>query len=119
VFDAGYALLDSVKPGDTVSFYVTGLDATTVAPDGYTRAVIAFSVFIGESPATVLYAGPSGFPGVYQVNVTVPTPLATERFYMVSAGSLFPSNMTDIGIPAGRPTFHHAVRDSNSILTAS
>lgn len=104
VFDTSYALADSVKPGDTVSFYATGLGATTVAPDGYTRAVITPSVFIGESPAIVLYAGPSGFPGVYQVNVTVPAPLATERFYMVSAGSLFPSNMTDIGIPAGQNT---------------
>jgi hypothetical protein len=38
------------------------------------------------------------------VNVTVPTPLATERFYVVSAGSLFPSNMAEIGIPAGQNT---------------
>ena len=104
VFDAGYALADSVKPGDIVSFYATGLGATTMAADGYTRAVLTPSVYIGESLATVLYAGPSGFPGVYQVNVTVPTPLATERFYVVSAGSLFPSNMAEIGIPAGQNT---------------
>jgi uncharacterized protein (TIGR03437 family) len=110
VFDTSYALVDSVKPGDTISFYATGLGATTVAADGYTRAVITPSVFIGESPATVLYAGASGFPGVYQVNVTVPAPLATERFYMVSAGSLFPSNMTDIGIPAGQNTLNASGR---------
>src|ERR1035438_221182 len=104
VFDARYALADSVKPGDIVSFYATGLGATTIAPAGYTRAVITPSVYIGESPATVLYAGPSGFPGVYQANVTVPAPLATARFYIVSAGSLFPGNMTDIGTPAGQNT---------------
>ena len=104
VFDAGYALVDSLKPGDTISFYATGLGATTIAADGYTRAAITPSVYIGESPTTVLYAGPSGFPGVYQVNVTVPAPLAPERFYMVSAGSLFPSNMAETGIPAGQNT---------------
>jgi uncharacterized protein (TIGR03437 family) len=104
VFDARYVLADSVKSGDIVSFYATGLGSTTIAPDGYTRAVITPAVYIGESPATVLYAGPSGFPGVYQVNVTVPAPLATERFYMVSAGSLFPSNMSEIGIPTGQNT---------------
>src|ERR1035438_4701171 len=104
VFDTGYALVDSVNPGDPVSFYAAGLGATTIGADGYTRAVITPSVYIGESPATVLYAGPSGFPGVYQVNVTVPAPLATERFYMVSAGSLFPSNMSEIGIPTGQNT---------------
>jgi uncharacterized protein (TIGR03437 family) len=104
VFSASYQLLDQVQPGQVISFYATGLGATAAGPDGYTRAVVTPSLFIGESAANVVYAGPSGYPGVYQMNAVVPESLASERFYLACAPSPFSSNMAEIGIPAGQNT---------------
>ena len=101
VFSASYELLDQVVPGQAMSFYATGLGATATGQDGYARTVVTPSLFIGESAAMVAYAGPSGFPGVYQVNAVVPASLASERFYLTCAPAAYPSNMAEIGIPAG------------------
>jgi hypothetical protein len=54
----------------------------------------------------VLFAGPSGYPGVYQVNAVVPSSLASERFYISSAPAPYLSNVAEIGIPAGKNTLN-------------
>ena len=104
VFSTSYSLLDQVTPGDAISFYATGLGVTAAGQDGYSRAVVTPSLFIGESQAIIAYAGPSGFPGVYQVNAVVPSTLASERFYLSCAPSPYLSNISEIGIPAGKNT---------------
>jgi uncharacterized protein (TIGR03437 family) len=62
-------------------FYATGLGALTPSIgdgvsgiDGVTHeATLKPQVFIGTVPVAVAYWGPSGYPGVYQVNITVPS----------------------------------------------
>ncbi len=69
-----------IKVGTSAFFYATGLGALsppiqegTSGLDGVTHDTNPHpQVFIGGVPATVAYAGVSGFPGVYQVNVTIP-----------------------------------------------
>jgi minor extracellular serine protease Vpr len=74
------------QPGETVSLYATGLGAVnngpatgaaaTASPLSKTQATPL--VTIGGLPAVVTYSGLApGFVGLYQVNVTVPTGLAT------------------------------------------
>jgi uncharacterized protein (TIGR03437 family) len=67
--------------GTSGFFYATGLGVLTPAIsdgaggiDGITHeAVIKPLVTIGGIPTEVDYYGPSGYPGVYQVNIVVPT----------------------------------------------
>jgi hypothetical protein len=55
-------------------------------------------VFLGEQKAEVLFAGLApGFPGVYQINVRVPT-LWTDRLYLRQQGWL--SNVVQIDVRA-------------------
>jgi uncharacterized protein (TIGR03437 family) len=67
---------NSAQPGQTVVIWGTGLgpitgsDATT-PPVGNLSATVL--VYIGGQAATILYQGRSGYPGVDQINVTVPT----------------------------------------------
>lgn len=70
-----------IARGTAAFFYATGLGAMTPAVadgaggiDGTTHeANLMPQVLIGGVSAKVAYWGPSGYPGVYQVNVTVPT----------------------------------------------
>jgi uncharacterized protein (TIGR03437 family) len=77
----GYTYPSSPMPrGASGFFYATGLGAMTppVADgasgfDGVThQANLMPAVTIGGMSAAVAYAGPSGYPGVYQINVTIP-----------------------------------------------
>ncbi len=66
-------------------FYATGLGVMTppvgdgaTGLDGVTHQVPNYpTVTLGGVPLTVLYAGVSGFPGVYQVNVQIPANVPT------------------------------------------
>ncbi len=70
-----------IKIGQRAFFYATGLGALTPPVkegegglDGVTHEVLPHPVVtIGGVPATVEYAGISGFPGVYQINIIIPT----------------------------------------------
>jgi uncharacterized protein (TIGR03437 family) len=85
------------KRGESIVVYLCGLGAVaTPIPDGQASAVPDNAnnkvvVYIGESAGTIAYAGLSpGFPGLYQINVTVPTtatgtlPLAVQTAYFYS-----------------------------------
>ena len=85
VFDASYALVDSVKPGDIVSFYATGLGATTIAPDGYAPYLSSrstgFKLYIDGKlidSQQVTYTLPAPAPPVASVSLKDITPAAAS-----------------------------------------
>jgi uncharacterized protein (TIGR03437 family) len=73
-----YSYTKSAKPGDTIVLWGSGLgavatDSDTVFTTTPHAAAATLQVFIGGLPATVGYGGDSGYPGVNQINVTIPT----------------------------------------------
>jgi uncharacterized protein (TIGR03437 family) len=70
---------DSMSPGQTITLWGTGLGADpqdsdtvfTTTPHAVNQGSV--QVWIGGSQATVLYAGSSGYPGLSQINVTIPS----------------------------------------------
>ena len=70
------------KKGETVVIFLTGLGAVATAVNDGTAATgpdnanAAVTVYIGGLPGKIVYAGLApGFPGLYQINVTVSTAL--------------------------------------------
>jgi uncharacterized protein (TIGR03437 family) len=101
----------ALTPGSTIILYATGLGQTnppaTTGAGGLANqpVVILPDVYIGESQAQVAYAGLApDFVGVYQLNVVVPTQLATNR--IVLAVGRQRSNVTSTVITAGTNTVH-------------
>ena len=79
------SIVNSAKPaisGETVLFFLTGMgavspgvaDGTAGGANPLSQTTAApIGVYIGGQPATVLYSGLApGFPGLYQMNVTLP-----------------------------------------------
>ncbi len=77
-----------IPRGQTAFFYVTGLGAMTPsvangsgscpAPTGLCNANAMPAVFVGGVPAQVVFAGQApGFPGVAQINLTIPSTAPT------------------------------------------
>lgn len=98
VFDANFRQVDRVGPQDTLILFAIGLGPT----DSSGRVVDPVEVYIGERKAQVLFAGQApGFLGIYQLNVTAPSP-ATDRIYLRSGG--WQSNIVNIGIRIGTNT---------------
>ncbi len=70
--------------GDTVTMYMTGLGAlTTPLADGHgataaDSALAPLLLFVNGVQATVLYAGVSSLPGLYQINFKIPTNLVVS-----------------------------------------
>lgn len=77
VTGALYTYTNSIKPGDTIVLWGSGLgaisaDSDTVFTSTPHAATVPLQIYIGGVQATVLYAGDSGYPGVNQLDVTVP-----------------------------------------------
>lgn len=79
--DAGtYALLtytNSGTPGENITLWTTGLGADPADSDTtYTSTPHAVNthleIYVGGIPATILYQGSAGYPGVNQINITIP-----------------------------------------------
>jgi len=104
VFDAStFQAVDTLTEGQVVVLYAAGLGQTVPEASSLAGATEAsrvldyVEVFVGDQKAEVLYAGLApGFPGVYQLNVRVPT-LWTDRVYLRQGGWV--SNITEAGIP--------------------
>ena len=84
ILHANFSPVNAAKParvGETVLVFLTGLGAVnpTVADGtagGASKTAAPVNVLIGGVTATVAYAGLApGFPGLYQLNVTVPADL--------------------------------------------
>jgi uncharacterized protein (TIGR03437 family) len=72
-----YSYTNSAKPGDTIVLYGSGLGADTADSDTvYTTSPHAvntpLAIYFGGVPGTIVYAGSSGFPGLDQIDVTIP-----------------------------------------------
>jgi uncharacterized protein (TIGR03437 family) len=93
VLHADFSLVDAAKPaapGETVQVFLTGMGAVNpVVPDGAagganplsntTTPASQITVLVGGQPGKVQYSGLApGFPGLYQINVTLPAPLAAR-----------------------------------------
>jgi uncharacterized protein (TIGR03437 family) len=96
LFDADSQPVDSISPGDIVTFYATGLGPTA---SGTERVVEDFEVYLGDRRAQVVFAGlANGLPGFYRIDVGAPV-LATDRLFLRSGG--WQSNLTEVGIRGG------------------
>jgi uncharacterized protein (TIGR03437 family) len=106
---------NAANPGETIILWGSGLGAssgsdTDVVPTGGTPGTLIGpppQVWIGGQQATVIYAGRSGFPGLDQVNVTLPANVPTGCFVSVyvSSSSTAVSNVATIPVaPAGTRT---------------
>jgi uncharacterized protein (TIGR03437 family) len=72
-----YDFTNSAKPGETIILWGSGLGADTSDSDTeFTTTPHAVNtplqIYFGGVPGTILYAGSSGYPGLDQIDVTVP-----------------------------------------------
>ncbi len=112
-FDANFqSFTTPLVPGSTIILYASGLGATNppatsgsggAATEPFNRVVTMPDVYIGDVKARVDFAGLApGFVGVYQLNVVVPSALATNRIYLASGA--WRSNVIDAVIAPGDNT---------------
>lgn len=105
---------NAIPPGTTVTLWGSGLGAdpardTTYVPAAFTIGGLAH-VYIGGIDAPILYQGASGYPGLNQVNVTIPASAPTGCYIslvgVTAAGA--PTNFTTLPIgngPCSDPVF--------------
>ena len=77
-----YNYTNSIPPGTTVVLWGSGLGADPTRDTNYNTSNInqiagLSHIYIGGLDATIVYQGPSGYPGLNQVDVTVPNGVAT------------------------------------------
>jgi uncharacterized protein (TIGR03437 family) len=87
ILHADFSLVNDASPaaaGETVLIYLTGMGATSPAPaDGTAgtvttlyKSVSDVAIYFGGQPGVVAFNGLApGFPGLYQINVTLPATL--------------------------------------------
>ena len=105
-----YALLtwtNSGTPGENIVLWTTGLGADAADSDtSYTSTphavATALQIYIGGALAPILYQGSAGYPGVNQINVTIPASTPNGCWISMAAvsnGVL--SNIATIPVNAG------------------
>ena len=109
-------------PGEIVTLWVTGLGETTPAyPEGQIisqPAPLASTVqaTIGGAPATVQYAGISS-PGLYQINVTVPSLLAGDAAVLITVNGI--QSAAQAFIPVGAAVSPGVLNETTINVTAT
>ena len=103
--------LSPAHPGDTLVLWGTGGGADpkndTGGTSGDQTAAGNFSVNIAGTQITPLYSGASsGYPGLWQINLTLPSNIPTDCFasVQVSAGGQLSNTVTIAIAPAGQDT---------------
>lgn len=106
-FDANFQPVAAVGSGAIV-LYADGLGPTSppgssssggASVEPFNRAVDGLSVFVGDVPATVIFAGLApGFPGIYQLNV-IPNGPVSDRVYLQVNG--WQSNIASVPVIPG------------------
>jgi len=81
---------NSGSPGETIVLWTTGLGADPADSDTtYTLTPHAVNtplqIYIGGAPATILYQGASPYPGVNQINLTIPQGVANGCWISLAA----------------------------------
>jgi uncharacterized protein (TIGR03437 family) len=106
---------EAANPGDILELWGTGLGPVTNDATGVAVAPTA-QVFIGGVAATVQYAGRSGFVGLDQINVVVPSGITGCYVSAVVQTGNYVSNFATIPIAAsgGR-----TCTDANNPITSS
>jgi uncharacterized protein (TIGR03437 family) len=110
-----YNYTNSIPPGTTVVLWGSGLGAdptrdTTYGTANFNQIAGLSHIYIGGVDAPIVYQGPSGYPGLNQVNVTIPQGVATGcnvSLVGVSAAGV-PTNFLTLPIGNGvcsDPTF--------------
>jgi uncharacterized protein (TIGR03437 family) len=95
-----YNYTNSIPPGTTVVLWGSGAGSTGDSDIVFTSTPHAASsfptIYIGGVQANVLYAGSAGYPGVNQINVTVPANVPTGCGVSVIAvnGSIVSNGIT-------------------------
>ena len=123
-----YALVNynaSASPGQTINLWGSGLGADLADSDtAYTSTPHAVNtplqIYIGGILATIGYQGSSGFPGLNQINVTIPTNVQTGcGISMVAVTGSVVSNSVSIPISVGGGVCTDSVLgiNGNQILT--
>jgi uncharacterized protein (TIGR03437 family) len=102
-----YNYSNSIPPGATVVLYGSGLGADSARDTTYTP--VAFSIgglahiYIGGIDASIFYQGASGYPGLNEIDVTVPANTPTGCFISVVGVSAtgVPTNFITLPIGTG------------------
>ncbi len=94
-------------PGETIVLWTSGLGADPSDSDTtYTLSPhsvdVPLQIYIGNIPATILYHGSAGYPGVNQINLTIPTTVPNGCYISIVAvsggvlsnGATLPINQT-------------------------
>ncbi len=112
---ASYAVLtynNSGAPGQNIVLWTTGLGADPADSDTTYTATphsvgTSLQIYIGGIQATILYQGSAGYPGVDQINVTIPATVPSGCWISLAAvsGGLL-SNLATLPInPGGGPCY--------------
>ena len=97
---------NSAKPGQSIVLWGSGLGADTADSDttvtGTPHAVnVPLTIYIGGIAVTPAYAGSSGYPGLNQINVTIPSTVAPGCGVSVAAVSGNVVNIVTLPVAAG------------------
>ncbi len=111
VLDGSFQLITALKPAtpnQTVAVWGTGLGPITgdeTGPPAQTDMTnVAVEVYVGTAKATVVYRGRTSYPGIDQVNFTIPSgQLGCNVSVVVKIGSLV-SNSTTIALANSNST---------------
>jgi uncharacterized protein (TIGR03437 family) len=106
-FDANFKPVTALGAGPII-LYATGLGITSppgssasggATSEPFNRVLDDLSVYVGETRATVAFAGLApGFPGIFQINVTPKGPVS-DRIYLQTGG--WQSNIASVPMAAG------------------
>jgi uncharacterized protein (TIGR03437 family) len=104
-----FTYTNSAAPGQTIVLWGSGLGADTADSDTvFTSSPHAVAtplkIFFGGVEGKILYQGSSGFPGLTQINVTIPAVVPTGCNVSVSGLSGAASNSVTIPINVGGGT---------------
>jgi uncharacterized protein (TIGR03437 family) len=98
---------NSATPGETLVLWTTGLGADPPDSDTtYTSTphpvATPLQIYVGGTPATIVYQGSAGYPGVDQIDITIPASTPNGCWITVSGVSGgVPSNITTIPVNDG------------------
>lgn len=106
---------NAASPGQAIVLWATGLgsdpaDSDSVFSPSPSAVNTAMDLYVGGVRATVLYQGSAGYPGVNQINITVPTGVPAGCWVPVAAvtGGVV-SNVVTIPIKPGGGTCSDAL----------
>jgi uncharacterized protein (TIGR03437 family) len=102
-----YGYANSVPPGTNVTLWGSGLGADAARDATFVGAAFPINnlahVYVGGVDAPILYQGASGYPGVNQVNITIPvsSPTGCNVSLVGVTAAGVPTNFTTLPIGTG------------------